>query len=212
MAVLVDDFGNAAHGVLQNVVGMGKSLVLGDIVAQHIEQLFVEHNDQRVHIRLQLGQAGVSVLHAATAFPLERLGHHTHRQNAHFLGHSCDHRRCTGTRTTTHACRNEEHVRAFDGSANIFHSSFRSVAALVGLAAGTQAAATQMDGAVSAAAQQSLSIGIGRNEFDALNAAFNHVVDGVAAAAADADHLDLRALVEFFGFNHVDRHGGAPVL
>ncbi|MPM85257.1 hypothetical protein SDC9_132335 [bioreactor metagenome] len=103
-------------------------------------------------------------------------------------------------------------MRAFDGSANIFHSSFRSVAALVGLAAGTQAAATQMDGAVGAAAQQSLSIGIGRNVFDALNAAFNHVVDGVAAAAADADHLDLRALVEFFGFNHVDRHGGAPVL
>jgi hypothetical protein len=38
------------------------------------------------------------------------------------------------------------------------------------------------------------------------------VLDGVAAAAADADHLDLRALVEFFGFDHFDGHGGAPVL
>jgi hypothetical protein len=32
----------------------------------------------------------------------------------------------------------------------------------------------------------------------------DHVLDGVAAAAADADHLDLGALVEFFDFDHFD--------
>jgi hypothetical protein len=30
------------------------------------------------------------------------------------------------------------------------------------------------------------------------------VLDGVAAATADADHLDLGALVELFDFNHFD--------
>jgi len=39
----------------------------------------------------------------------------------------------------------------------------------------------------------------------------NHVLDGIAAAAANADHLDLRTLVEFFNFNHVDGHVGSPV-
>jgi hypothetical protein len=32
------------------------------------------------------------------------------------------------------------------------------------------------------------------------------VLDGVAATAADADHLDLCALVELFFFNHFDAH------
>ena len=36
--------------------------------------------------------------------------------------------------------------------------------------------------------------------------AVDHVVDRVAAAAADADHLDLGALVKRFFFNHFDRH------
>jgi hypothetical protein len=36
------------------------------------------------------------------------------------------------------------------------------------------------------------------------------VLDGVAAAAADADHLDLRALVEFF--DHLDGHVRPPTV
>src|SRR5256885_11854529 len=54
MAVLVDDFGNAAHGVLENVVGMGEGLVLRDVVTQHVQQLLVEHDDQRIDIGFEL--------------------------------------------------------------------------------------------------------------------------------------------------------------
>ena len=50
MAGHVDDLGNAAYGVFQHVVGIGKSLILADIVAQHFEQFFVEHHDQRIDI------------------------------------------------------------------------------------------------------------------------------------------------------------------
>ena len=42
----VDDFRDAAHRVLQHVVGMRKGLVLGDVVAQHFFELFVEHDNQ----------------------------------------------------------------------------------------------------------------------------------------------------------------------
>ena len=34
----------------------------------------------------------------------------------------------------------------------------------------------------------------------------DHVLHGVAAATADADHLDLGAQVEGFVFNHFDAH------
>ena len=38
-----------------------------------------------------------------------------------------------------------------------------------------------------------LHVGVGDDELDAAEADVHHAVDGVAAAAADADHLDLRA-------------------
>jgi len=39
-------------------------------------------------------------------------------------------------------------------------------------------------------ARQSLSVGVGGDELDAGHAVSDHVVDGVAARAADTDHLD----------------------
>ena len=42
--------------------------------------------------------------------------------------------------------------------------------------------------------RQRLEIGVGDDELDAVEAGAHHAVDGVAAAAADADDLDARAL------------------
>ncbi len=41
-----------------------------------------------------------------------------------------------------------------------------------------------------AAMRQRLRIGVGDDEFDALQVGADHVVDGVAAGAADTDHGD----------------------
>jgi hypothetical protein len=57
---------------------------------------------------------------------------------------------------------------------------------------------------VRAAAVERLRVGVGADELHALHTLRDHVLDGVAAAAAHADHLDLGALVEFF--DHLDRH------
>ena len=211
MAVFVDDFGNAADGVLQHVVGVGKGFVLGDVIAQHFQQLFVQHDDQRINVGFQLGQAVVGVLHAAATFPVERLGHHAHREDAHLLGHASDHRGCARARAAAHTSSDEQHVRAINGGADVFHGRFCGITAFVGLAASAQAAAAELDDAVGRAAGQGLRVGVGANEFHALHAAGNHVLNGVAAATAHADHLDLGALVEFFGFDHFDGHLGAPV-
>jgi hypothetical protein len=49
---------------------------------------------------------------------------------------------------------------------------------------------------VRAAAVERLRVGVGADELHPLHALRDHVLDGVAAAAAHTDHLDLRALVE----------------
>jgi hypothetical protein len=82
------------------------------------------------------------------------------------------------------------------------------IAAFFGLAACAQTSAAELNGFVRGAARQGLCVGVRGNEFNALDAALNHVFHGVAPAAADADHFDLCALVEtFFNFNHFNGHG-----
>jgi hypothetical protein len=56
------------------------------------------------------------------------------------------------------------------------------------------------------AARERLRIGVGADELHALHLALDHVLDRVAAAAADTDDLDLGAQVEFFDFDHFDAH------
>jgi len=53
-SVHVDDVADATHGVLQHVVGMREGGVLGDVVAHDLQQLLVEHDDERIHVRFQL--------------------------------------------------------------------------------------------------------------------------------------------------------------
>ncbi len=212
LAVLIDDLGDAAHGVLQHVVGVGEGLFLAHVVAQHLQQLLVEHHDEGVHVGLQLGQALFRVLHLAAAFPLEGLGDHAHGEDAHLLGHTGDHGRSARARAPAHAGGDEQHVGPRDRLAHLLLGLAGRLAGALGLVARPQAVVAQLDGAVRRAAQQLLRVGVGADEFHALHTAGNHVLDGVAAAAAHADHLDVRALVELVGFDHFDAHEGAPVF
>jgi hypothetical protein len=51
-----------------------------------------------------------------------------------------------------------------------------------------------------------LRVGIGDDEVDALDVALDHVGDGVAAGAADADHADPRAKLVHFRTDEIDAH------
>jgi hypothetical protein len=64
-----------------------------------------------------------------------------------------------------------------------------------------------LDEAVRCAASQCLGIGIGANEFNALNVALDHVLDSVTAATAHADDFNLRSLIELFDLDHFNAHG-----
>jgi hypothetical protein len=63
-------------------------------------------------------------------------------------------------------------------------------------------------------ARERLGIGIDGDELDAADALANHVVDGVAARAPDAEHFDDRALVGGIDqfFNPFDRHDVLPLF
>ena len=99
-----------------------------------------------------------------------------------------------------------EDVRTVDGRANVVDGQLGRFTAFVRLAAGAQSAGAKLNGFMRIAAAQSLSIGVGANEFNALHAAANHVAHRVATAATDADDLDLGAQVKRLFFNHFDRH------
>ena len=211
MTGYVDDLGDTADGIFQYVVGVRKGLVLRHIITQHIQQFFVQDNDQRVHIGFELGQTVVGVGHAASALPVKGLGHHADCQDAHLLGHTRDDRRCASAGAAAHTRGDEQHVRAGNRFTDVFDRQFGGFTTAFRLAARTQAATAQLNSFVRCATAQCLGIGVGANELDALHAGLDHVLNSVAAAAAYADHLDLGALVELFGFNHFNAHRASCV-
>ena len=55
-----------------------------------------------------------------------------------------------------------------------------------------------------------LRVGVGDDEIDPLHVALDHVGDGVAAGAADADDADPRAKLVDFRPDEIDAHGSSP--
>ena len=64
----------------------------------------------------------------------------------------------------------------------------------------------ELDAAVGLGEGQLLGVGVGDDELDALEPRLDHVVDGVAAGAADAEHDDARAQLLHRGRSDIDAH------
>ena len=123
-------------------------MVLADIVTQDLLQFFIEHHDERIHIGFEFGQTSFGVGHATTTFPIERLGHHTHGEDAHFARHTRHHRSRTRACATAHACCDEDHVGTFQHFADGVDGGFCGGLATLGLAASAQTVVTQLNGAI----------------------------------------------------------------
>ncbi len=192
----IDDLGNAAGGVLQHVVGLSEGLFLADVIAVNLQQLFIEHDDERIDIGLQLGQALLGVGHALGALEVERARHHGHGEDAHFAGDLGDHRRGARAGAAAHAGRDEQHVRAFERITNLATRLIRRLAPDHRLAASAQTRLAQLQELMRARGLERLGIGVGADELHATHARGDHVFDRVTAAAANTDHLDVGSLVE----------------
>src|SRR5690606_2242879 len=87
----------------------------------------------------------------------------------------------------------EHHVGACESLLDLFLMVFGRAAAHLGVGSGAEAAgqvASDVELDVGLAHEQRLRVCVDRDELDATQPELDHAVDGVDAAATDADHLD----------------------
>ena len=130
----------------------------------------------------------------AGALEVEGAGDHAHGEGADLLlGDLGDHRRGAGAGAAALAGGDEDHVRALERLLDLVAALVGRAVPDLGVRAGAEPARElvadlQLD--VGVAHLQRLGVGVDRDELDALQARVDHAVDGVGAAAADADDLD----------------------
>ena len=101
--------------------------------------------------------------------------------------------RAAGAGAAALAGGDEDHVGALEDLFDLLAVVLGGLAAHLGVGAGAEAAgelAADVELDVGVAHQQRLRVGVDRDELDALETDLDHAVDGVDAAAADADDLD----------------------
>ena len=100
----------------------------------------------------------------------------------------------------------EDHVGALQGLLDLRAVLLGGQPADLGIAAGAQTPgqlAADVELEIGIAHEQRLGVGVGGDELDAPQPGLDHAVDGVDAAAADADHLDDGEIVVLRRNGHV---------
>ena len=141
---------------------------------------------------------GLGLHLAALALEGERPGDHADGQRAELAGDVRHHGRAAGAGAAALAAGHEDHVGALEHLLDLVAVVLGGVLADVRVGAGAEPAGqlpadVELD--VGVAHQQRLRVGVDRDELDALEPDLDHAVDGVDAAAADADDLDDRQVV-----------------
>ena len=158
---------------------------------------------------MQFDDACFGKAHAALAFEVEWLGDHADRENAEFARDLRDDRSCAGAGAAAHAGGDEHHVRAGEMIANFVDHLFGGGATDLGLRAGAETFGhlrAHLDDALGLRHRERLRVGVGDDEVDALQARRDHVVDGIAAGAADAEHGDPRLHFPDIRDRQIDGH------
>jgi hypothetical protein len=187
--------GDRPNARVQHLVGHAEGFGEGRALVGDAEQVLVRNDDQGVDVALQLTDAGVGQTHAVTAFEVEGLGDHADGQDAALTGALGDDRGGAGAGAAAHAGGDEDHVSAVEVLADLREALFSGAHAHFGVRAGAQALGdlhAELDAAVRLGELQLLGVGVGHHELNPLEARLDHVVHGVAASAADAEHHDTR--------------------
>jgi len=184
--------------------------VKSGLLVRDPEQVLVRDDDQRVDAFLQLHDAGFGEPHAALALEVERLGDHPDREDAEFARGARHHRGGAGSGAAAHARGDEHHVSAGQVVANLVDHFLGCGAADIGLGACAKTFGhryAHLDDAFGPRHGQRLGIRVGDDEVDPLEAGTDHVVDDVAARAADAENGNPRLQFGDVGNLQFDAHG-----
>ena len=147
----------------------------------------------------------LGLLHPARALELEGLGHDADGQDAHLAGGLGDDRRGAGAGAAAHAGGDEAHVAAGEPLDDLLDQLLGRGGADLGPGAGAEAlgdAGAELELVAGLALLQRLGVGVRHDELAALELLVDHVVDRVAAGAADADHGDPGA--EVLGYRYAE--------
>jgi hypothetical protein len=128
-------------------------------------------------------------------FPSKRKGlvSDGHRERSHALGDLGHDGRPARARAASQAGGDEDHVRPGQRRLDGVHRLDGRALADLGVGAGAEAArhiVAELDLQGRQGCPKGLGIRVGRDEIDPLQLVTDHGVQGVAAAPADADHLD----------------------
>ena len=193
-AGVADEVRDGLHSLAQHIVCDLKGVGKGDLLVGGVLQALVGDDDKRIHLVLELVDAGLSGPHAAGALKAEGLGDHANSQDAHFLGDLGNDGRAAGAGAAAHAGGDEDHIRIFQSLGDLSAALLGSLAAHLGVSAGALAVGqllADLDLISSAGHVQCLLVRIHGHKIDALSAGADHAVDNVVAAAAHADDLNI---------------------
>ena len=209
-----DQIGDAANGGIEDVVRHLEGVGEGSALVGDAEKVLVGDDDQGVDELLELCEAGFGDARALGTFEGEGQGDHADREDALFARHLGDDRRGAGARAAAQAGGDEDHVVGADPLADLVDRLLGGGTHDLGARPGPEAAGggdAELNAVLGARCRERLGVGIGRQEVDSLEVRGEHVVDGIAARAADADHGDARpgsAVVAVRGSLQVENHAG----
>ena len=186
----MDDLGNAVAGSVEHVVRGGKAVGHKRRAAHFVLELVIENDDQAVDLLIELDNAFFGVSHSARALIEEGLGDNADRQDPHAAGDPGDDGGGSGAGAAAHACGDEKQIGSFKRLADCVRRLLRGRSADLGLGAGSKPGGSKRDQDVRVGLVENLLVRVGGNEGDSAALTGDHVLDGIAAAATDANDFD----------------------
>ena len=193
-----DELGDALDTLKKNLVGLLEGVNDGDVLVGDLQEAVIGDDDEGVDFLAQRLDTVLGLGRAAAPLEGEGTGDHTDGQRANALGQAGDDGGRSGAGAAPFTRGDEDHVRAVEGLADL------RLVVLCGLAADRRVGSRpQTSGQVppdveldvSVGHEQRLGVGVHGDELHATQIGLDHAVDGVNAASANTDDLDLCLVV-----------------
>ena len=195
---VADELGDGADGLLQNIIRNAECVGEGDLLVGDEFQAVVRDNDHGIDLIGEVGNAGLSLLHAVRALEAEGLRHDGDGQNACVMRDLRDNGCSAGAGAAAHTGGDEDHVGALEHLRNERLGFFGRFLANIRLGACAHAAGqlfADLHLILALGLFKVLLIRVDRNKLDALDVGRDHAVDNVIAGSADANDFDLDYLI-----------------
>ena len=193
-----DQVADALDALAEDVVDDAEGVDDRGLGADDVLEAVVRDRDERVDLVAEQLRRLLRVQPAPGALPAEGLRDDADREGAQVAGDLGDDRGRARSGATTHAGRDEDHVRVAQRVGDLLRVLLGGALADAGVAAGAEAAGDLVPDADLVrriGLEEGLRVRVDRDELDAHQLGADHPVDGVAASTAHADDADEREVL-----------------